>query len=173
MELWHATVSGKTPFSLEVPSDRDLWVLRAALVNTETGPNVLSYSTGPQDVVLGTLRYEHTEQFKLDMCVTADSGIQFSVKGPGEVQLSGHYELYSEDPSYDYFDGEPSDEDEDEDEEEDMVVQELVAKKKAGKQATKGENKEWVVAPEAKATQGNGWFGRTHRTSKDHAGDAR
>lgn len=54
---------------------------------------MLQYQTedSKTSIVLGTLRYEGCEQFELDMCVSATSTIRFTLKGKGEVHLSGYF----------------------------------------------------------------------------------
>jgi len=85
----------KKPAVIEVPDDRDLIITRAALSGGANGATVLSMQAEeiPEPLVFGTLRSPSTEQFELDCNIAAGSILQFSVKGPNEVHLTGYYNL--------------------------------------------------------------------------------
>jgi len=105
--LWGVVLSASKPHDLEVPEDRDLIVTRAALVGESAGANVLSVKNGDQTLVLGTLRSNGTEQFELDLNISAGSTLGFLMTGPNQIHLIGYYNLvFLDGESYDSDSGE-------------------------------------------------------------------
>jgi len=93
--LFGVVLTEKKPAVIEVPEDRDLIITRAALSGNANGATVLSMQSEeiPESLVFGTLRSPACEQFELDCNIAAGSELQFSVKGPNEVHLTGYYNL--------------------------------------------------------------------------------
>eukprot|EP01126_Amoeba_proteus_P063999 TRINITY_DN88_c0_g2_i1.p1 TRINITY_DN88_c0_g2~~TRINITY_DN88_c0_g2_i1.p1 ORF type:complete len:293 (-),score=61.24 TRINITY_DN88_c0_g2_i1:54-932(-) len=122
MTLWCVVVTENSPATVTVPDDQELRICRAALAATVEGANILSCrdDSSEQSVVLGTLRSVTCEQFDLQIGLQPFSAMTFSLKGKGEVHVSGFYLPYEMDEDYDdsddFFD-EESDDDEDDDEE--------------------------------------------------------